>query len=64
MEYIQADECIEVISNFIRMRKKSFLKKIENIIAERNAFGNKSTVIVRERNEIQRVKRRKSFYKF
>ena len=34
MEYIQADECIEVTPNFIRMRKKSFLKKIENVRKE------------------------------
>ncbi len=29
MEYIQQDECIEVTPNFIRMRKRFFLKRIE-----------------------------------
>ena len=36
MEYIQADECIEVTPNFIRMRKK-ILSEEDRKRAERNA---------------------------
>jgi GTP-binding protein len=36
MEYIQADECIEVTPNFIRMRKK-ILSEEERKRAERQA---------------------------